>query len=382
MIIHSLLDQDLYKLTVGQFFFQHFPRAKATYKFKNRKNADLCPYVDDIRLEINALGNLRFSLDELVYLESLNLFSCSFMHYLRSFKFDPANEVSVYVKDEKLCIDFSGDLMNIWMYEIFVLAIVQEVYGRHQNADMSYALKSLQEKTQKIVDNDLDVIEFGTRRRHSFVWQNEVICTMSHAGAIKTTSNMFFAKKFGLNCSGTMPHELYQACQAAYGAPRLRDFQTFALENWFAMYGEKLAIALTDIVGMNAFLDDFMTQHLYDSYRGCRHDSGCPFEWTRRLLEFYDNLGVDSMQKIAVYSDGLDVDKAIVLKRTFSMYIQTKFGIGTNLTNDMGYDPLAIVIKMITCDGQHTAKIPDVAGKTMCESPIFEAHLKEVFGIQ
>ena len=388
-IINSLLDQDLYKLTVGQFFFKYFRDSVAVYKFKCRSGHNLSKYLARIKSEIKHLEELRFTPDELQYLRNLNLFTEEYLEFLRfDFVFLPDNEVKLSVNNHgELEITIEGGLLFASMYEIFVLAIVQEVYGEDINiiretvgdnkVDFNTSVYKTCLKSSVIKDNNLNVIEFGTRRRHSFAWQDRVIGIMRND--LKGTSNMYFAKKYDLPCIGTMPHELYQACQAAKGTVRLKDFQKYALRKWHALYGKVLAVALTDIVGMDAFLQDFDYMAMNDGYRGCRHDSGDPLVWVDKLINHYIENDIDPTTKLAVFSDGLDVGKALEIEDYCKGRIMTSYGIGTNLTNDVGYQPLQIVIKMISCDGSPTAKISDSPGKGMCESVAFINHLKELF---
>jgi nicotinate phosphoribosyltransferase len=393
----SMVDQDLYKLTTGQFFFLNFHDSVATYKFKNRSGIDLTMYADLIKKEIQKLEQRRFTEEDITYLRGLRLFTEGYLSYLKEFRFYPHYEVQVWTGRHVqggVEIIIIAPLCVASMYEIFILSIVQEIYGKGMiDVNMDEARKTLKDKSDFFVKHQLDVMEFGTRRRHSFEWQDEVIKTLADAKAIDKTSNMYFARKYGLKCSGTMPHELYQACQAAHGAPRLRDFQTFALRKWYELYEDKLAIALTDIVGMSAFLRDFDTgiavhgfaedlvHPAFNLYNGCRHDSGDPEVWTEKLIQYYQSHGIDPKTKIAVYSDGLNPMICKELKDKYGKQINVSFGIGTNLTNHVGYRPLQIVVKMVECDGQPCAKLSDSPGKGMCESVGFENYLKETFCI-
>jgi nicotinate phosphoribosyltransferase len=183
----------------------------------------------------------------------------------------------------------------------------------------------------------------------------------------------------GLTPLGTMAHEYLQACQAV--GPRLRDSQVFAFNMWAREYRGDLGIALSDVCGMDAFLRDFdlFFCKLFD---GVRHDSGDPFEWGEKLIAHYEKMRIDPRTKTMVFSDSLNIPLAMRLYEYFRGRVRTSFGIGTNLTNDLGYDPLQIVIKMTRCNGQPVAKISDEPTKAMDYDPSYVAYLREVFAAQ
>jgi nicotinate phosphoribosyltransferase len=194
----------------------------------------------------------------------------------------------------------------------------------------------------------------------------------------KGTSNVLLAKELELVPIGTMAHEYLQTYQAL--GVRLRDFQKAALEGWVQEYRGDLGVALTDVVGMDAFLADF-DLYFAKLFDGLRHDSGDPVVWGEKALAHYTKLRIDAHTKRLVFSDGLDLQTAIRLYRTFADRTQTGFGIGTNLTNDVGFTPLNIVMKLTGCNGQPVAKLSDSPGKTLCEDQTFLAYLRQVFQI-
>jgi nicotinate phosphoribosyltransferase len=198
-------------------------------------------------------------------------------------------------------------------------------------------------------------------------------------GQFAGTSNVHFAYMLGLTPLGTMAHEYLQACQAL--GPRLRDSQVFAFESWAREYRGDLGIALSDVYGFNAFLRDF-DMYFCKLFDGARHDSGDPFIWGERMIAHYRANRVDPLTKTLIFSDGLTVPKTIDLFRQFNGRCLLAFGIGTNLTNDLGYEPLQIVIKMVKCNGQPVAKLSDTPGKGMCEDQNYLAYLRQVFEIE
>ena len=233
--------------------------------------------------------------------------------------------------------------------------------------------------------SDLKIADYGTRRRFSKDWQLEVLQTLSRElghgakGQLAGTSNVLLAKQLGLTPLGTMAHEYLQACQAL--GPRLRDSQVFGFESWAREYRGDLGIALSDVYGIEPFLRDF-DLYFCKLFDGARHDSGDPFAWGERMIAHYKKNRVDPKTKILIFSDGLTVPKTIELYHQFKGRCQLAFGIGTNLTNDLGYEPLQIVIKMVHCNGQPVAKLSDTPSKNMCTDEKYLAYLRQVFEIE
>ena len=195
---------------------------------------------------------------------------------------------------------------------------------------------------------------------------------------VSGTSNVYLAKKLGMTPIGTMAHEFMQAFQAL--DVRLRDSQKAALEAWVHEYRGDLGIALTDVVGMDAFLRDF-DLYFAKLFDGLRHDSGDPYIWGDKAIAHYKKLKIDPRTKILTFSDGLDLNKAWDLHQYFKGQIRTSFGIGTNLTNDMGITPINIVLKLVECNGQPVAKLSDSPGKTMINNDTYLAYLRQVFEV-
>ena len=283
MIIESLLDTDLYKFTMMQCVLHQFPDANVRYRFRCRtEGVDLSPYVDEIREEIEHVCTLTMSEDELNYLGSLRFIKSDFVEFLSLFHLKP-KYVSVSRSSEMPCgidITIEGPWLHTILFEIPVLAIVNEVYFRHTvpEPDEEEGLARLAQKIRWIKnepDNgNLKISDFGTRRRFSRAWQRkviEVLCRDLGTTFFAGTSNVMFAKEFGLLPIGTMAHEFLQACQAL--GPRLRDSQVFAFERWAQEYRGDLGIALSDVYGIEPFLRDF-DMYFCKLFDGARHDSG------------------------------------------------------------------------------------------------------------
>ncbi len=386
MVIQSLLDTDLYKFTMMQVVLHHFPAAQVEYRYKCRTpGVNLRPYLDEIRQEIHALCQLRFEPAELAYLGSLRFIKSDFIDFLGLFHLpEKCIEVTEGALPGEIAISVKGSWLHTILFEIPVLAIVNEVYFRNvcKGLDWEEGRSRLQTKMKLVLDAtdlaEFRVAEYGTRRRFSHAWHEEVVLTMkAQMGEhFAGTSNVWFAMKYGVLPLGTMAHEYLQACQAL--GPRLRDSQVFALETWAKEYRGDLGIALSDVYGLAAFLRDF-DMYFCKLFDGARHDSGDPFEWGERMLAHYALNRVDARTKTLVFSDALTFPRAIDLTRRFSGRCKTAFGIGTNLTNDLGHEPLQIVMKMIHCNGQPVAKVSDAPEKTMCDDKAYLAYLRQVF---
>ncbi len=389
-IIQSLLDTDLYKFTMMQAVLHQFPGAQVEYKFKCRTpDVQLVPYLDEIRDEIRQLCELRFTDGELDYMRSMRFMKSDFVDFLGLFKLNqkyislsplPSGEIDIRVR---------GPWLHTIMFEIPVLAIISEVYFRNTQPglDLSEGRRRLQDKLALIRTPELSgirIADYGARRRFSRDWQREVLQTMKDSlgigphSQLTGTSNVLFARELDLRPMGTMAHEYLQACQAL--GPRLRDTQVFGFEKWAQEYRGDLGIALSDVYGMNAFLRDF-DMYFCKLFDGARHDSGDPFEWGERMIEHYTLNRCDPRTKVIVFSDGLNFPRCIELFRRFNGRIQVAFGVGTNLTNDVGPQALQIVLKMIECNGQPVAKISDTPGKTMVEDEGYLAYLRQVFDL-
>ena len=385
MVIKSLLDTDLYKFTMMQVVLHHFPAAQVEYRYKCRtQGVNLRPYLDEIRQEIHALCQLRFEPAELDYLKSLRFIKSDFIDFLGLFHLpEKCIEVSEGDLPGEIAISVKGSWLHTILFEIPVLAIVNEVYFRNvcKDPDWAEGRKRLQTKMKLVLDAtdlaEFRVAEYGTRRRFSHVWHEEVVTTMkAQMGEhFAGTSNVWFAMKHGVLPLGTMAHEYLQACQAL--GPRLRDSQVFALETWAKEYRGDLGIALSDVYGLEAFLRDF-DMYFCKLFDGARHDSGDPFDWGERMIAHYAANRVDARTKTLVFSDALTFPRAIELTRRFAGRCRTAFGIGTNLTNDLGHEPLQIVMKMIRCNGQPVAKVSDAPEKTMCDDKAYLAYLRQV----
>lgn len=389
MIIDSLLDTDLYKFTMQQCVLHQFPGAEVQYRFKCRTpGIDLRPFVKEINEEVDHLCSLHFTDEELAYLASLRFIKSDYVDFLSLFHLK-RKYIQVVESDDYPCgidISIKGPWLHTILFEIPVLAIVNEVYFRRHygNLDKTEGRRRLAAKIDTLLnepDNaDLRISDYGTRRRFSRAWQEEVLLELKRrlGTMLSGTSNVWLAKEHQLTPLGTMAHEYLQACQAL--GPRLRDSQVYGFEMWAKEYRGDLGIALSDVYGMEPFLKDF-DMYFCKLFDGARHDSGDPFIWGERMIEHWSRNKCDPRSKSLIFSDALTIPRVIELYRRFHGRVGIGFGIGTNLMNDLGPTALNVVIKMVQANGQPVAKISDAPEKGMCEDEGYLRYLRQVFGI-
>lgn len=389
-LIQSLLDTDLYKITMLQAFY-HAPEFRGVmveWKFACR-NPDVANFpnmVVDIHRQLEHLCTLTFTNVELEYLDSFPFFSHDFIEFLRIFRLD-MRFVEIQQLGDGLDIRFRGPLIHVTLFEIYTLAIISELHTEleHGGVNLTSARRNLAEKISMVSTPELrsgfHFADFGTRRRASQSWHEEVVSTLKDElpQVFAGTSNLDLARRYNLTPVGTMAHEWFQAWQAV---TRLADAQKNALEGWVREYRGRLGIALTDCYSMDAFMRDFSDPYFGKLYDGLRHDSGPPITWGEKAITMYNEMGIDPHSKTLVFSDGLTFDKMIELYRYFNQRTKVSFGIGTMLTNDVGQLPLNIVIKMIAANGKPVAKISDEPAKSMCEDDEYLKYLASVYDIK
>ncbi|GHV26725.1 nicotinate phosphoribosyltransferase [Synergistales bacterium] len=389
-IVKSLLENDLYKFSMWQALLHSHPGARAEYSFvcRNKPEYPLSELADGVNRELDHLCTLLFTQDELDYLGRLSYIKDDFVDYLTVFRFQ-RHFVEVEAAGDDLFVRASGPLLHVMGFEIYVLYIISELYFKRFGSAgvIEEARRRLFAKIEYLrgeIDSSgtpFIFFDFGLRRRYSGAWHREVVETFARElpDCFKGTSDVLLAKDMGLAPVGTMAHEYMQAFQA-FGI-RLRDFQKAALEAWVQEFRGDLGTALTDVIGIDAFLADF-DLYFAKLFDGLRHDSGDPYEWGEKVIAHYKKLRVDPKTKRLVFSDGLDIPTAVAIYRHFRGRIQISFGIGTNLTNDTPVSALNIVMKMKSCNGQPVAKISDSPGKTTGADPTFMAYLRQVFNMR
>ncbi|MEQ9901270.1 nicotinate phosphoribosyltransferase [Pectobacterium punjabense] len=387
-ILRSLLDTDAYKLHMQQAVYHHYYHVDVAAEFRCRGDELLGIYADEIAHQVDLMRFLSLSDDEFTYLSSLPFFQQDYLNWLRDFRFNP-QQVSIKNNAGKLDIRITGPWREVILWEVPLLAVISEVVHRSRSPDVTaeQALvqlsASLESFRQHSVDMDLrqfKLMDFGTRRRFSHdVQQTIVTALQADFPYLIGTSNYDLAHRLGITPVGTQAHEWFQAHQQI--SPTLANSQRAALQMWLHEYPTHLGIALTDCITMDAFLRDFDLPFA-EAYQGLRHDSGDPVDWGEKAIAHYQRLNIDPMSKTLVFSDNLNLDKALALYRHFYPRVNLVFGMGTRLTCDIpGVKPLNIVIKLVECNGKPVAKLSDSPGKTICQDQNFVCELRKAFDL-
>ena len=393
-LIQSPADTDAYKFSMAQYALHRAPTAAIEYKFVNRSPVDLRPLRDEIREQIDALADLRFSEAEIAHLHKHPWFTEDFLLFLKLFRFDPAS-VEISETDDDLDIRVRGPWVHRIFFEIHILSIVTELHFQHAFAPSERAaaynagLARLRDDLQCVKNfaakhgpaRPFRLIEMGTRRRVSREYQGKVLDVLRNEipDQLFGTSNVGFSMEMNLRDIGTMAHEFLQVYQQI--GPRLENAQKVALEGWVQEFRGNLGYALTDVITYDAFLRDFDLYYakLFD---GVRHDSGDPFVFAEKTIEKFKSFGIDPSSKGVVFSDSLNLKKALLLCEAYEGKLRTSYGIGTTLTASIpGYEALNIVMKPLSVNGRPVAKISDSAGKSICDDRGFLTYLKSVYNV-
>lgn len=397
-IIRSLTDLDFYKFTMGQSIFNKHRHVPVRFVFTNRtKSIRLVDTVSisEVKEQLDACRQLRFTNSELHYLRGTNeyqerMFGESYLDFLRQLRL-PDYELSDY-NDGSIGLEFPGDWAEATYWETFSLSIINELNYRAKLRKMTRferdslfaeGVKRLQDKIWILRQYpEITFTDFGTRRRFAFLWQRYVVEMLAEELPTQMigTSNTLLAMQLGLVPMGTSAHEMYMGM---YGVMHGSDEEILAshnqvLKDWWDQYGYGLSIALTDTYGSDFFFRD-MSPEQAAKWKGLRHDSGNPFEFGEKAIKFYQSHGIDSREKMIVFSDGLDVNTITNLWSVFHDRIKVSFGWGTNLTNDLGLPALSLVVKLLESNGLSTVKLSDNQNKAM-GSPEEISRAKRIFG--
>ena len=396
-IIQSALDLDVYKINMMCAAYTLYPDTQVRYELIVRSSEDLSDLKADVEIELSKLATCQFTHDEIDYLRhKASYLDQAFLSYLATFQFSPKQQVTVDVIDGQLSVSIRGLWHETILYETLAMSIISEVRNRRRWNDIPYSqfrstLESKiawlkQELTRRDIHN-FQFSEMGSRRRFSSQVQHDVVDYLRQNAPelMSGTSNYHLAKQFALTPIGTVAHEWFMAHQQLVDTAQS---QQIALDRWHQTFDGCLGIALTDTIGIDAFLQDFTAERAA-AYAGVRHDSGSPFDWGDKIISHYDSLGIDPRSKVLIFTDGLNFDRALEICEYFAGRANVSFGIGTFLANDMGnwsndelaYQPLSMVVKMAECNGSAVAKISDEPEKAMCEDAEFLHHLKQSFGL-
>ena len=350
MIHNSILDTDLYKISMAQAVAQKFPYAQAQYKFINRQKGSMSFTEEMTNRLVNQINKMReFSLsDSEKNWLSLNCpyLTPVFLDFLKGYRYNP-DEVFVARFGDELDIRIQGPWYRTIFWEVPLLSLISETYFEFQNVESKEAdIQRQWDKAKRLNQLGIKFADFGTRRRFSFSHHCNVVCCLEDVRNFVGTSNVYLARLYGTKPIGTQAHEWIMFHGAKYG---YREANHMAMKNWVDVFHGNLGVALTDTFTSDDFFRSFTSKYakLFD---GVRHDSGDPKVFADRVVDHYKRLGIDPKAKTIVFSDGLNVEKAEELHAYCSGRIRSSFGIGTNFSNDIdGVTPLNIVIKMTQC---------------------------------
>jgi nicotinate phosphoribosyltransferase len=372
-IIPSILDTDLYKFTTSYAYSKLYPRAYGQFRFIDRN--DTCypkGFAEQLKEETKAMAQLSLSRDEELFLhQELPYLPPTYIDFLKGFRFNPDELIIEQDEAGHLSIIAEGLLYRVTLWETPILALVSELYYRITGAkpDMEYAERAITEKAKALAQEGISFSMFGMRRRFSFEVELRMTELLKqHAGpCLYGTSNVHIAHLLGLKVSGTHPHEWIQFHGAMYGY-KMANYMS--MEDWINVYDGDLGTVLTDTYTTDVFMRNFSKKHAM-LYTSVRHDSGDPFVFTDKVIQRYQELRVDPKIKYIIFSDGLNVERAIEIANYCKGRIGASFGIGTNFSCDVGNDIKArnIVMKLWQCkmterDRWHPCvKLSDVGGK-------------------
>ena len=405
-IVRSLLDTDFYKLLMLQFIWKNFPRVHVTSEVTNRTmSVRLAEQIPQSMLieQMEHVRDLRFRRSEIIWLAgntfygTRSIFEPAFLEWLeRDFRL---SDYTVTESNGQLVVRFEGLWTEVTMWEVYGLALVSELKTRaalstlnELELDVLYARgkAKLWEKIERLREvPEVRISEFGTRRRHSFLWQEYVVEVMRVAlgASLSGTSNTFLAYKHDLEAMGTNAHELPMAMAAlANGDEALHESQYHVLELWQKSYGGELLIMLPDTFGTTQFLEG--APDWVADWTGQRCDSKDPFVAGDEYIAWLLRRGRDAGRKRLIASDGLDVDDILRLHAYFHGRIRFSAGWGTLLTNDFrgchprgetALEPISLVCKLMTVNGRPAVKLSDNSRKATGPESEIERY-RRVFG--
>lgn len=380
-IITSLLDTDFYNLTQGQLVFHRYPDVQVRYDFINRtKSVNLADFISEkeLRSQLDHVRRLRFERSEVDYLRGIDncgarMFEEDYLEFLKNLQLPPYD---LRIVNGKYILEFPGKWRDAIYWEVPALAIVNALYYQVRMRALSRFEQECAFATGKIrlgekikvlrTRPDITFSDFGTRRRFNGAWQDYVLvqCAEEIPRNLLGTSNVKLAMRRGLKPMGTSAHGTPMNLSGIHYTSEnpMRLAQRIALEDWWDEYGQGLSIYLPDTWG-TPFGLSLMTAEEANKWKGFRQDSGDPIEIGEIGIKFYQNCGIDPTDKLIVFSDGLDVNQMCRIADHFKGRIRCTFGWGTNLTNDLGFAPISIVIKPVEANGHSVVKLSDNVAK-------------------
>ncbi|MEL7211381.1 MAG: nicotinate phosphoribosyltransferase [Pseudomonadota bacterium] len=403
-IVRSLIDTDFYKLLMCQSVFRNKPDTHVTFSLINRsKHIKLAELIDEgeLREQLDHIRSLSLARGESTWLRGntfygkRQMFRPDFMEWFEGLRLPPYH---LEKRDGQYELTFEGAWPEVMLWEIPALAVLMELRGRAVLKDMgkfelqvlyARAMTKLWEKVEALrgVD-DLRIADFGTRRRHSFLWQDWCVQAMQEGLGEKFvgTSNCLIAMRREMEAIGTNAHELPMVYSAlAEDDEALRHAPYKVLADWHEEHDGNLRVILPDTYGTKGFLEgapDWLA-----GWTGIRVDSGDPATAAETAINWWTSRGEDPTQKLVIFSDGLDVAKVIELQNQFAGRVKVSFGWGTLLTNDFrglvpndALSPFSLVCKAVSANGKPTVKLSDNPNKAMGPAAEIERY-KRVFGV-
>ena len=372
-IIQSVLDTDLYKFTTSYAYSKLYPRAYGQFRFIDRgKTRYPQGFADALKKELQAMSELALTKDEANFLSrELPYLPPTYIDFVRGFRFDPEELQVTQDEEGYLSIVAEGLLYRVTLWETPILALVSELYYQimGQKPDLAYTEETIIRKAKQLSEANITFSMFGMRRRFSSDIEDRVTRLLKEYSGTNFygTSNVYFAYKHGLRVSGTHPHEWVQFHGAMFGY-KMANYM--AMEDWINVYDGDLGTVLTDTYTTDVFMRNFSKKHAM-LFTSLRHDSGDPLCFTEKVIARYRELRVDPTIKYIIFSDSLDPERAIEIANYCRGRIGASFGIGTNLSNDVGNGvrPMNIVMKLWKCkmtekERWHPCvKLSDVDGK-------------------
>lgn len=359
--LKSILDNDFYKITMQNAVVKLFPSQIVKYEFINRgKHQFPEGFAAELRCAVNSMAELHLSKDEKKFMaKTCPYIDLPYLDFLEGYHYDPS-EVFIEQIGNDLKVTVEGLWYRTILWEVPLLALISELHYEmnHMERDSNETvIERTLDKAQKLNDLGVTFAEFGTRRRHSYKVEDIVVNALNKKdSSFIGTSNVHFAMKYGVKPIGTHAHEWFMFHAAEYG---FKMANKIALEHWTDIYRGDLGVALSDTFTTDVFFQQFdkMFTKLFD---GVRHDSGDPLEFADKTIAHYVKNGINPLYKYIIFSDGLNLEKVEEITNYCSGKIGISFGIGTNLTNDVGLKPMNIVMKLIGVQAENKEWIPTV----------------------
>lgn len=347
-IAPSILDNDFYKFTMQYAVIKLFPYAKGRYQFINRGKHEFPEnFAQRLREAIDQMAKLKLTANEKEFLrETCPYLDPTYLDFLQGYRYDPS-EVTIEQVGNEVKVSIEGFWYRTILWEVPIMALICELFYKEtkqeRHAD-ELVIQTVEDKIKKYRDLDIVFAEFGTRRRHSHEVHDLVVKTLKNKGegTFIGTSNVYLAMKYNTKPIGTHAHEWFMFHAAKYGYKMANNM---GLENWTDVYRGDLGIALTDTYTTEVFFEQF-DKKFAKLFDGVRHDSGDPLEFGDKTISHYQKLGINPLTKTIIFSDGLNYDKVERITEHCKGRIGLSFGIGTDLTNDVGLKPMNIVLKL------------------------------------